>query len=95
MAWILVAREVVWQSYYDIPDDLDRREAWEILAKLVENPYLLEAKENYWTFLGDSWSGFSVDLSSGHGFVAYSPIYLENGTQAVRVWPMTWSNIDL
>lgn len=95
MERLILAEDAVWQSYYDIPDDIDRREAWTILRGLVDDPYPPNARLNHWGFAGHTWLGYSIDLSSGNGFIAYSPFITDDGLQAVRLWPMTWSDLDL
>lgn len=91
----VLAEEEVWTSYKEINDPADRKEAWDIIRSLVDNPEPDTAIPNVWTFDGYSWPGYSIDLSSGHGFIPYSHLFLDDGSDAVRLWPAVWVDLPL
>jgi hypothetical protein len=86
----VIAEGSVWETYAQMPDLTDRAEAWSIIGALVDEPRPSVAKPNTWEFGGERWAGYSIDLSSGRGFVPYAPIQLETGEEVIRLWPIVW-----
>jgi hypothetical protein len=90
MTWHVYTKQVVWDAIFSIPDPIDAREVWEILFRLVEDPFQPDAQENRWTYHGQTHTGYSIGLSGGNGFVAYVARYLADGTQMVWLFPLTY-----
>jgi hypothetical protein len=79
----------VWEGYAQIPDARDREEAWLIIRSLVDDPIPAGAEANHWESGGVVWAGYSIDFSSGHGFIPYAPVEAE-GEEVIRLWPVVW-----
>lgn len=93
MPYEIVAPPEVWAGFASIPDHGDREEARAIVEAISADPYALDASPEPYEHAGAVWLVYQVVLSSGRGFVSYSPFFTDAGTAVVRLWPIVWADV--